>query len=105
MSIESDIKQHALDEYPNECVGYVSGGVYHRLSNISPKPYKRYKLSVQDKLMLFRLGDKLTALVHSHPCMDNKPSEKDSEAQRACAFPFWIVGTNGRETTDINEVE
>lgn len=105
MSIESDIREHALEVFPEECVGFVSEGTYHRLSNVAPQPTLRYKLSIKDKMMLFRMGDKLTALVHSHPVLDNQPSNGDLNAQRSCQFPFWIIGTDGQTTTEINEVK
>ena len=100
----ADIKKHALEKYPEECVGYVSNGVYHKLENVSNTPKLRYQLKPKDKLMIFNLGDKLTALVHSHPVLDNTPSEWDIEAQKSCGFPFWVIGTDGTDTTQIKEI-
>ncbi len=102
--IEADIIRHAKDAYPEECVGYVSNNTYHRLENISNNPKERYQLSLKDKLMLFKLCNKLTALVHSHPVLDNDPSEADLGAQRSTGFCFWIIGTDGVNTTKIKEI-
>lgn len=100
----ADISKHALEEYPKECVGYISKGAYHRLKNVSNTPTLRYQLSLRDKLLLFNLGNELTALVHSHPVLDNTPSEWDFAAQKSCGFPFWVIGTDGNETTKIKEI-
>ena len=102
--IEADIKQHAIDMFPEECVGYVHENTYHRLDNISNKPKERYQLSIKDKLMLFKLCKNLTALVHSHPTMNNNPSDADLGAQKATCFCFWIIGTDGINTTKIKEI-
>lgn len=105
MSIQTDIKKHALEAYPNECVGYVAKGKYHRLENVSNTPTERYQLLNKDKLMLFKLGKDLQALVHSHPVMDNEPSEADLGAKEATGFTFWIIGTDGENTTEIKEID
>ena len=102
--MKADIEQHALEEFPKECVGYVYKGAYQKLVNIASKPECRYQLSLKDKLMLFNICDELTALVHSHPVMDNEPSEGDLGAQEATGFTFWIIGTDGTNTTDIKEI-
>lgn len=102
--IEADIKKHALEEYPKECVGYVSGGKYHRLKNVANYPEKMYQLSIEDKFKIFGLGKELTALVHSHPVLDNRPSEKDLASQKATKLAFWIIGTDGKTTTEIKEI-
>lgn len=104
MKYLADIKKHALEEYPKECVGYVHNDTYHRLENVSNIPTMRYQLKPKDKLMLFNLGKELVALVHSHPVLDNSPSHGDLLAQESCGFPFWIIGTDGKETTEIKEI-
>ncbi len=104
MSIEVDIKKHAIRTYPLECVGYVLDGKYFELENIASVPELRYQLQTKDKLMLLNLGKSLQALVHSHTILDNNPSETDLGAQKATQFNFWIVGTDGIQTTDIKEI-
>ncbi|AFK66651.1 tail protein [Colwellia phage 9A] len=97
----TDIEVHALEAYPEECVGYVANGTYHRMVNVSNVPTKQYQLSPKDKMKLFSLGKNLTALVHSHPILDNRPSGKDLAAQKATGFAFWIIGTDGTQITKL----
>lgn len=96
------INSTAVRNYPNEMVGYVKDGEFFELENISKDPQNRYQLSISDKMFLYTHG--IDALVHSHTRLDNRPSEMDLAAQRATKFCFWIVGTNGKEVTDIKEV-
>lgn len=98
------IKCCALKEYPNELIGCVVGGRFIQLENVSSKKTEQYRLSPKDKVMLFELGDSLDALVHSHPHLNNDPSDFDIKSQKACGFPFWIIGTNGEVCTEIKEV-
>ena len=93
MKIVSQIKKHAMESFPEECLGYVSEGVYHRLVNMSKDPTKRYSLSLDDRFLIFDLDKKkeLTALVHSHPTLDNRMSGMDKEAQRGTGFNFYII--------------
>lgn len=102
--LERCIKDHALQDYPNECVGYISNGEYTKLNNVSNKPCENYKLSPTDKLLLYTLGNKLEALVHSHPELDNIPSELDTLASKSTGFTFYIIGTDGETTTTIRKV-
>ena len=102
--IETGVREHALESHPNECVGYISDGEYTRLENVSKHPRSHYKVSIDNKLMLFSLGERLTALVHSHPTMDNTPSEKDIAAFKATKFNFYIIGTDGVQTTEIRRL-
>ena len=98
-----EIEKHALAEWPAECVGYVHNGKYIKLDNNSNTPTKGYSLSLKDKILLNGLKD-LTALVHSHPVMDNTPSKMDINAHLATRFNFWIIGCDGTNTTDIRKL-
>lgn len=100
-NLDQLIKEHATESYPEECVGFVKDGEYHRLPNVSNDPQRSYKLSAKDKVMVFTIG--VDALVHSHPDMDNKLSKEDLKAQQSCCIPFWVVGTDGVLTTEINK--
>lgn len=94
----------AIDGFPEEIVGCVVGDEFVILNNTSNSPRESYQLSAKDKVMIFELGDSLTALVHSHPSLNNAPSERDVAAQKVCGFPFWIIGTDGKACTSIREV-
>lgn len=106
MTVEEQIVEDALRCFPGECVGYISGGRYYTLDNISKNPKQQYSISLVDKFFLMRLHSQgsLKALVHSHPKMDNNPSEKDSEAQMATGYNFYIIGTDGTNTTEIRRI-
>lgn len=103
MDIHEEIERHAIEGYPDECVGYIYDGEYHRLCNVSKYPTERYQLSIEDKIMLNGKRG-LQGLVHSHTVLDNSPSKRDLEAQSSTAFHFYIIGTDGRSTTDIREI-
>lgn len=104
ISLENEIRKIATDRYPNEMVGIIVGGKFIELENIANKPNEQYRLKPKDKVMLFELGNSLEALVHSHPSLNNTPSDLDLKSQASCGFPFLIIGTNGVECTGIREV-
>lgn len=103
MSIEEAIKKHALEVFPEECVGFICNDQYHRLINTATNPTERYMLSTRDKIFLSGLGT-LQGLVHSHPILDNTPSKVDLQAQQSTGFTFYIVGTDGHNTTEVREI-
>ena len=104
ISIPQQIKKHAIDAFPEECVGMLVGKEYTRLENISSKPTEGYSLTLKDKIMLSKIRGKLTALVHSHPHLNSKPSIKDLKAQQTTQFNFWIIGTDGQKVTRIRKI-
>lgn len=104
MDIYNKIKDHAIESYPNECVGYICEEGYVRLNNESKFPKTSYRLSIDDKILLSGLGIKLHALIHSHTTLNNTPSQKDLQSQRSTGFVFKIIGTDGVNTTDLKEI-
>lgn len=96
------IEKEALDKWPCEMVGYVKDDQFYPLRNISKSPKDRYQLSIQDTL--FVLNNEVDFLVHSHPTLDNQPSQKDLMAQKSTNIPFLIIGTDGTTCTDLKEV-
>ncbi len=98
-----EIKKVAIEEYPKEMVGYVKDNKFYKLENVSKDPTKRYSLSLKDTIFLN--SKNIDALVHSHTIMDNNPSAADLAAKESTGFVFWIIGTNGKDTTDIKEVK
>ena len=94
--IES-IKQHAIKDYPNESCGVVVKSddgefVYRELPNLAAEPENTFEI---DERLLIALGDKLAAVVHSHPMGPDYPSQADMEQQVAWNVPFGIVSTDG----------
>lgn len=106
MTVETDIQDDAINAHPSECVGYILNGEYQLLENISKTPEREYKLKLEDKFFLMDLHNKglLEALVHSHPILDNDPSERDIEAHLATGYNFYIIGTDGITTTEIRRI-
>lgn len=99
---ESQIQDEAIKRWPEEMVGYVKGGSFYALKNISKDPKNRYQLSTKDTL--FILNNNVDYLVHSHPTLNNKPSNLDLKSQKANKIPYLIIGTDGESFTEIMEV-
>ena len=99
---EESIKQEALSKWPEEMVGYIKDGNFHALKNISKTPKRRYQISPSDTIKLLSID--IDYLVHSHPTLDNNPSDLDLRSQKSTGIPFLIIGTDGKETTTIKEV-
>jgi proteasome lid subunit RPN8/RPN11 len=79
-----------MSEYPNECIGYVSGGRYHQAKNVHESPTLAARMDPKLILKLVK-QKKLQAIVHSHPNGPNCPSEADMKAQLDMAIPFILV--------------
>ena len=99
---ERQIQEEAINKWPEEMVGYVKGGSFYALKNISKDPKNRYQLSTKDTL--FVLNNDVDFLVHSHPTLNNKPSDLDLRSQKANKIPYLIIGTDGKSLTEIREV-
>ncbi len=94
------LRAHALDVYPEECVGFVDpAGSYHRLDNVSPVPGKSAATARGTIPALIAAG-RLRALCHSHPDGFDCPSEMDMRSQMECLVPFVICATNGTATAE-----
>jgi proteasome lid subunit RPN8/RPN11 len=88
--VDFAIRAHAMSEYPNECIGYVSGGRYHQAKNVHESPTLAARMDPKLILKLVK-QKKLQAIVHSHPNGPNCPSEADMKAQLDMAIPFILV--------------
>lgn len=88
-------RAHALEAYPEECVGYVdNSGIYHRMTNAAED---RRAHAIPDPKLLFALirDDGIRALCHSHPNGPDCPSQGDMTSQVELEIPFVIISTNG----------
>lgn len=92
-SVCNQLHIHAMESYPNECVGYVKDGAYHRLENVSPEPAKSAVMSPDDLVRVLDLEP--DAICHSHPDGPDCPSSADMVFQRQTGVPHAIVSTNG----------
>ena len=89
------ICDHALAEYPNECIGVIDNeGIYHRLRNNATDP-KKHATADKREIAQLIINSNLRALVHSHPGGPECPSEMDMISQQEMDVPFIIVATNG----------
>lgn len=88
---------HAVESYPNECIGYVKNGSYHRLENISTTP--RDNASVPPEVMAQLLIDEIDVLCHSHPDGPHCPSAADIALQMETDIPHAIVSCNSEAAT------
>lgn len=102
LECEKSIQEEAIRKWPEEMVGYIKGGGFHALKNISKDPKNRYQLSPKDTL--FILDNNIEYLVHSHPKLDNTPSQMDTVSQQSTKIPYLIIGTDGKSFTNIKEV-
>lgn len=94
------LRDHALGEYPNECIGYIdAAGSYVALQNIAERPEA---FALADRRVIARelARGNLRALCHSHPGGPDCPSEADGRAQIEMEVPFIITSTNGQATTE-----
>ena len=60
------IKDHAISEWPNECVGVVVNRTYKKLENISDDPGNEFKINPMQFEKMIK-GAKQHMLIHSHP--------------------------------------
>lgn len=94
--IVSAIKEHAQDEYPNECCGFVIGGElgpeYLRCRNVAKDPSNAFEFSPEDSRLA--VTGAVKAVVHSHVNGTPFPSEGDQRGQIATGLPWGIVNVN-----------
>lgn len=94
------IESHALAEYPKECCGVVSGGVYVPLRNVALDPFNHFQLPV---LALIEYAP-VDAIVHSHcgPMHGREPSPADYANQKITRVAVYgLVWTDGENASDI----
>lgn len=83
-----DMQAHARDCYPQESCGLIVAGEYRPCVNRSDEPEKTFAISSAD---ILAAGDKLEAVVHSHPDGPVYPSEEDMRQQIAMNVPWMII--------------
>lgn len=88
------LQDHAVEAYPQECMGYVKDGEYHRLDNISKTPEANARISSEDMVRLMEIEP--DAICHSHPHGPNCPSMQDMVFQEQTDCPHAIVSTDGK---------
>ncbi len=82
---------HAVSVYPEESCGLVVDGAYTPVANTlsgSPKGAEAFSF---DAAVIVALGDRLQAVIHSHPDYWPVPSAADMRQQQAMALPWGIL--------------
>lgn len=93
-------RAHAIECYPNECIGFVvASGDYLGFENVSPDPTRTAFPPRGTVPALLSTGN-LRALCHSHPNGLDCPSEPDMRQQGELLVPFVLCATNGEATTE-----
>jgi proteasome lid subunit RPN8/RPN11 len=90
--LRNEITKHALDEYPNECVGIIYNNKYLRLENIHETPETDFRMKSEDYL---EYVDGLQAIIHSHNNF-YAVSKKDMEAQINTAVPWGVANVRNK---------
>lgn len=94
----SKIKSHAADEYPHESCGViVKGEGYKRCRNIHREPQEAFKI---DPSVIMAYGDRIEAVVHSHPDGNPFPSEADMRGQIDSNIPWGICVVLDKQPTE-----
>ncbi|WP_144154438.1 C40 family peptidase [Paraburkholderia sp. BCC1885] len=92
------IAQHALAEYPRECVGLVcirdGAEVYVPCRNVAAAPTENFSLSPEDFANAEDLGV-VDALVHSHPGGSARPSGADRAMCEQAGIGKWVIVSLG----------
>lgn len=94
----NEIRQHTLDEYPNEACGFIIDEKYIRVGNIHYNPNANFMLH---KSAWVDYVPKASAFIHSHPDWHPCPSEEDMMCQSEMKIPWGIISTDGTETSPI----
>lgn len=82
------MQKHALSAYPNEACGLIVAGNYEPCINVASNPAEAFEI---DDVEVARFGDKVEAIVHSHPNGPPYPSEEDMAQQIATDVPWVLI--------------
>lgn len=88
-------RAHALAEWPKESCGVIVDGVYHPCTNTATDPLTDFRIEPE---ILIDLGDKIEAVIHSHPKTEAVPSKTDMQGQVDTGVIWGIIKCNGQET-------
>ncbi|MBH88291.1 MAG: hypothetical protein CMJ12_03925 [Pelagibacterales bacterium] len=110
--VKNNIKQHALNEYPNECCGFIIGYIENntmqcvdikKSNNIANNPKNAFEIHPKDIINAIKKyrNTKLSVLghYHSHPnsLLNSKPSKKDIDSIYDSNLCWVIIGINDKE--------
>jgi proteasome lid subunit RPN8/RPN11 len=94
LKLLNDMNNHALRDYPRECVGIITKDFnYIPANNISDKPRFTFFLDPAD---LLKHDGNIWGIFHSHPGSDNPiPSSEDKISAAFSEYKF-LVGFNNK---------
>jgi proteasome lid subunit RPN8/RPN11 len=89
-SVQAAAQAHAIAQYPKESCGLVVDGAYVEAVNQLGEEAQRDAFAI-DPALIVEYGDRLQAVVHSHPDTWPVPSAADMRQQQAMALPWGIL--------------
>lgn len=90
---------HAVECYPRESCGVITGGRYRPCRNDAESPGEQFIINQQDYIAALRYGD-LQAVIHSHPDWAAKPSDADRAACEESGVPWGIISVREGDAGD-----
>jgi proteasome lid subunit RPN8/RPN11 len=93
LNLLEDMNNHALREYPRECVGIITKDfTYVPCKNISDNPKHTFYLDPAD---LVKYDGDIWGIFHSHPGSDNPlPSSEDKVSAAFSEYKFFVGFNN-----------
>lgn len=89
-----EIRDHALEEYPNECCGLIISKGKHlqyiKARNVYDKPKESFVINPRDYARASDIG-KIEYIVHSHPDTTCEPSIIDLDSCEKSKIPWLII--------------
>jgi proteasome lid subunit RPN8/RPN11 len=101
------LRSHAIECYPQECVGVIIDNTYIPKENTHNDPINSFSLSEKDSLELSTIN---YALIHSHTCEKftedpRTPSHEDMLGQKNTDVPWGIIHCDGQNISQILWIE
>jgi proteasome lid subunit RPN8/RPN11 len=92
-TVAERIKQYALEKYPEEMCGVISGGEFFPMRNIAENTLECFRIDEKELLRYSQID----AIVHSHPNGPEYPSKEDMARQIESNTPWGLinVGAHG----------
>lgn len=91
--LKQAILNHANQEKPRECCGFIVSNAYVPCRNISTDDAS-FEIDPKDTVKAERLGE-IQAIVHSHPHGSSDASDMDKQQMALHGLTWVIVGQDG----------
>lgn len=93
-TVEREMIDHAIEEFPRESCGVVRDDKYCPQINVHENPEKGFRMDREVWTYGVYPGEsKLQAVIHSHPNGPECPSMQDMVSQISSAIPWGIIST------------